>query len=189
MNWTLFDACVAWLRRFARLLALVWTITGLWLIAAPASAQFVVNDPQNGLILISQRLNQLTQIQNQITSLEYQVRNLRAYSQNWGQISSDILALRNLIAKNPSRVSDAQAQLSQLTSELGTLGQLQAMSNGAQGQLQATQATNMLVAQLVAQLQKQRAMTAVAALEEAQNYQNAYQQLFAPGTSALQGRL
>jgi conjugal transfer/entry exclusion protein len=186
MIWTLFCARLARLWRFTRLITLFSTAAGLWLLATPAPAQFVVNDPQNGLVLISQRLNQLTQIQNQVTSLEYQVRNLRAYSQNWGQISSEILALRNLIARNPSKVNDAQAQLSQLTSELGTLGQLQAMSNGAQGQLQATQATNMLVAQLVAQLQKQRAM---AALEEAQNYQNAYQRLFASGTSALQGRL
>jgi|GEM_PF-2619896 len=154
-----------------------------------ADAQWIVNDPQNALILVAQRLNQLKQIENQITSLEYQLRNLRAYAQNWQQIRSELDVLRAAIAQSRPKLATANAQLAQMDSELSTLDALQTMSNGAQGQLQATQTTNMLVAQLVAQLQKQRTMTAATVLDEQRNYDEAYRLLYPAGKSPLQGRL
>jgi conjugal transfer/entry exclusion protein len=161
----------------------------LCLLPPSASAQFIVNDPQNGLVLIAQRINQLQQIQNQVQQLEYQLRNLRTYSQNWQQMRQEVNAIRSMIANSASKATVATQQLAQMDSELATLEQLQQMSNGAQGQLQATQTTNMLVAQLASQIQKQRAMTAVAALEEQKHYDEAYRQLYPPGMSALQSRL
>jgi conjugal transfer/entry exclusion protein len=161
----------------------------IYLLPPPAFAQFIVNDPQNGFVLIAQRLNQLRQIQNQVQQLEYQLRNLRAYSQNWQQMRQEVNAIRSVIANSGSRATVATQQLAQMDSELATIAQLQQMSNGAQGQLQATQTTNMLVAQLVSQIQKQRAMTAVAALEEQKRYDEAYRQLYPSGMSALQNRL
>jgi type IV secretion system protein VirB4 len=164
-------------------------LAALLCVTNPASAQWVVNDPQNALILISQRLNQLKQIDNEVKTLEYQLRNLRSYAQNWQQIRGEITTLRAAITQSRSKVADAKEQLAQMDSELATVDALQQMSNGAQGQLQATQTTNMLVAQLVSQLQKQRAMTAVAALDEQRNYDEAYRQLYPAVKSALQGRL
>jgi conjugal transfer/entry exclusion protein len=164
-------------------------ITLLCLFSPPVSAQFIVNDPQNGLVLIAQRLNQLRQIQNQVQQMEYQLRNLRSYSQNWQQMRQEVNAIRSAVANSSSKATIATQQLAQMDSELATIEQLQQMSNGAQGQLQATQTTNMLVAQLLSQIQKQRAMTAVAALEEQKQYDEAYRQLYPSGTSALQNRL
>src|ERR1700732_4979416 len=79
-----------------------------------ADAQWIVNDPQNAIILVAQRLNQLKQIENQITSLEYQLRNLRAYAQNWQQIRSELDVLRAAIAQSRPKFATANAQLAQM---------------------------------------------------------------------------
>ncbi|MBC5804251.1 MAG: hypothetical protein GIX03_14890 [Candidatus Eremiobacteraeota bacterium] len=53
-----------------------------------------------------------------------------------------------------------------MNGELGTLAQIQANSNGARGQLQATQTQTALVAQLVGQVQKQRQLNLAAIMQE-----------------------
>jgi P-type conjugative transfer protein TrbJ len=66
-----------------------------------------------------------------------------------------------------AKVDNANLQIQQLNGELTTLAQIQASSNGAQGQLQATQTQTALVAQLVGQVQKQRQLNLATIMQEA----------------------
>ena len=156
----------------------------LFLLAATvpnaAEAQWVVHDPINGVTLIDQKLNQMRQIANEVQQLQYQLRNLTPYSTNWSSLVSQITALRAQIIRNAPTVDNANAQLSQMGNELSTLQQLQSLSNNSQGSMQVAQTTNTLVATLIGQVQKQRALTINAIREEEQNKAAAYAALYGP---------
>ncbi len=145
-----------------------------------ADAQWVVHDPINGVTLIDQKLNQMRQIANEVQQLQYQLRNLTPYSTNWSSLVSQITALRAQIIRNAPTVDNANAQLSQMSNELATLQQLQSLSNNSQGSMQVAQTTNTLVATLIGQVQKQRALTINAIREEEQNKAAAYAALYGP---------
>jgi conjugal transfer/entry exclusion protein len=145
-----------------------------------ADAQWVVHDPINGVTLIDQKLNQMRQIANEVQQLQYQLRNLTPYSTNWSSLVSQITALRAQIIRNAPTVDNANAQLSQMSNELSTLQQLQSLSNNSQGSMQVAQTTNTLVATLIGQVQKQRALTINAIREEEQNKAAAYAALYGP---------
>ena len=145
-----------------------------------AEAQWVVHDPINGVTLIDQKLNQMRQIANEVQQLQYQLRNLTPYSTNWSSLVSQITALRAQIIRNAPTVDNANAQLSQMSNELATLQQLQSLSNNSQGSMQVAQTTNTLVATLIGQVQKQRALTINAIREEEQNKAAAYAALYGP---------
>ena len=148
--------------------------------AAQAKAQWVVHDPINGVTLVDQKINKMRQIANQIQQLQNELKNLTPYSTNWSSVIAQVAALRAQIARNAPTIDNANAQLAQMSSELATLQQLQAMSNGSQGSLQVAQTTNSLLATLITQVQKQRALTINAIQEEEQNRRDAYAALYGP---------
>jgi conjugal transfer/entry exclusion protein len=166
------------IRRFFRFLTIPSLLIGLT--TSTAHAQFVVHDPVNGVILIDQKLNQLTQIKNQVQQLQYQLQNLKPYSTDWSGLLNQVEALRAQIAANAPTIVNANAQLAQMHNEIATLQQLQAMSNGAQGSMQVAQTTNSLIATVVGQMQKQRALTINAIQEEERNKAAAYAALYGP---------
>ncbi len=146
---------------FAVLVALFTTS-----IMRTASAQWLVHDPANAVILIEQRLNQATQIQRQVDQINNQLRNLRSYTFDWSSIADELRHLRATLSSPTPEADNAALQIQQMNGELGTLAQIQANSNGAQGQLQATQTQTALVAQLVGQVQKQRQLNLAAIMQE-----------------------
>ena len=149
-------------------------------LGARVQAQWVVHDPVNGVTLVDQKLNQLKQIANQVKQLEYALRNLKPYSADWSSLMAQVAALRAQVTRNRPTIDNANAQLSQMSDELATLQQLQSMSNNAQGSLQAAQTTNSLIANLIGQMQKQRALTLSSIREEEQNKRDAYAALYGP---------
>ena len=149
------------MRKEAALLRYVCALTtfcalSIAMTSPPASAQVIgggiVHDPLNAVILVEQKLNQATQIQRQVDQINNQLRNLRSYTFDWSSIA---------------KVDNAKLQIQQMNGELTTLAQIQASSNNAQGQLQATQTQTALVAQLVGQVQKQRQLNLAAIMQEA----------------------
>jgi len=166
------------IRRLKDLLAILSFLAA----SAPhlAQAQWVVHDPINGVTLIDQKLNQLKQIANEVQQVKYELRNLTPYNTHWSSLLSQVSALRAQIARNAPTIDNANAQLAQMGGELTTLGQLQALSNNAQGSMQVAQTTNSLVATLISQVQKQRALTLNAIREEEQNKRDAYAALYGP---------
>jgi len=153
-------------------------------LVARSEAQWVVHDPINGVTLIDQKINQMRQIANQIQQLQNELKNLTPYSTNWSSVIAQVAALRAQIARNAPTIDNANAQLTQMSNELSTLQQLQAMSNGSQGSLQAAQTTNSLLANLITQVQKQRALTINAIQEEEQNKRDAYHAVYGPSQLA-----
>ncbi|MGP6191595.1 MAG: hypothetical protein ACLPSH_16330 [Vulcanimicrobiaceae bacterium] len=149
-----------------------------------AEAQWLVHDPINNVTLIDQKLNQMKQIANEVQQIQYQLRNLTPYSTNWSSLLSEVTALRAQILRNAPTIDNANAQLSQMTNEVATLQQLQSMSNGSQGSMQVAQTTNSLVATLIGQVQKQRALTISTIREEEQNKAAAYAALYGPSQLA-----
>ena len=144
-------------------------------------------------------LDQAQEIANQLQGLAMQVRSLRAIPNGvWGEIQSDLSALRSVVEKSQSisyddtnlssdfasaypgfatttnftesyqrwtrnalagiqtSLLDAGLQDRQFQSEDATLTQLQAMSDGSTGHLQALQVANMIAVQQVQQMQKLR---------------------------------
>ncbi len=134
--------------------------------ARPAAAQFWVHDPANAVILLDQKLNQAKQIQHQVVQIENQLRNLRSYTYDWSSIAAELRTLRATLSSPTAKVDNAKAQIQQMNGELGTLAQIQARNNAAQGQLQATQTQTALITQMVGQLQKQRQLNLAAILQE-----------------------
>lgn len=147
---------------------------------AQAEAQLIVHDPINGVTLIDQKINQMKQIANQIQQLRNELRNLTPYSTSWSDVIAQVAALRAKIVRSAPTIDNANAQLAQMSDELSTLHELQAMSNGSQGALQVSQTTNSLLATLITQVQKQRALTINAIEEEEQNRKDAYAALYGP---------
>ena len=145
-----------------------------------AQAQWVVHDPINGVTLIDQKLNQLKQIANEVQQIKYELRNLTPYTTDWSSVLAQGSALRTQIARNAPTINNANAQLAQMGGELTTLGQLQALSNNSQGTMQVAQTGNSLLATLISQVQKQRALTINAIQEEERNKTAAYAALYGP---------
>ena len=158
------------------LLLVVTATTAMAQVVGPV----VVHDPINGITLIDQKLNQMTQIKHEIQQLQYQLQNLKAYTTNWSGMLGEVQALRTQVAANAPTIATANSQLAQMNNEISELQQLQAMSNGAQGAMQVGQTTNSLIATLVSQMQKQRALTINAIQEEERNKQAAYAALYGP---------
>ena len=156
----------------------------LGLTTSAATAQFVgplpVHDPINGITLIDQKINQMTQIKNQIQQLQYQLQNLKAYTTNWSSMLSQVQTLRAQVAANAPIIDNANSQLAQMNSEILELQRLESMSNNAQGAMQVGQTTNSLIATVVSQMQKQRALTINAIQEEERNKAAAYAALYGP---------
>ena len=164
------------MRKEAALLRYVCALTtfcalSIAMTSPPASAQVIgggiVHDPLNAVILVEQKLNQATQIQRQVDQINNQLRNLRSYTFDWSSIATELRTLRITLSSPTAKVDNANLQIKQLNGELTTLAQIQASSNGAQGQLQATQTQTALVAQLVGQVQKQRQLNLATIMQEA----------------------
>src|ERR1700736_6699806 len=183
------------------------TICGVQLLLTTASnADLPVFDPlnyaQNALTQVNTlktTINQARQIAYQLQALELQARSLRTVPKAvWGEIQSDLNALRQIIKRSQgigyddvnlssdfrsaypgfatstdyvqaykqwarnalagvqTSLEDAGLQDRQLQSEDAVLSQLQTMSDGATGHLQAVQVANMIAVQQVQQLQKLR---------------------------------
>jgi P-type conjugative transfer protein TrbJ len=186
---------------------MVSTIVTLIAIASTATEAAVpVFDPFNYAQNVLTQANtlkltfdQAQEIANQLQALEMQVRSLRAIPKGvWGEIQSDLSALRSVVEKGQSisyddknlssdfsfaypgfatttnfadsyqrwtrnalagiqtSLQDAGLQDRQFQSEDATLAQLQAMSDGSTGHLQALQVANMIAVQQVQQMQKLR---------------------------------
>jgi conjugal transfer/entry exclusion protein len=140
----------------------------------------VVHDPLNGVTLIDQKLNQMTQIKNEIQQLQYQLQNLKAYTTNWSGMLGEVQALRTQVAANAPTIANANSQLSQMNSEISELQQLESMSNNAKGAVEVGQTTNSLIATVASQLQKQRALTINAIQEDERNKAAAYAAMYGP---------
>jgi conjugal transfer/entry exclusion protein len=149
-----------------------------------ANAQWVVHDPVNGVTLVDQKLTQMRQLATQVQQLQNELRNLTPYSTDWSSIMAQVTALRAQIARNAPTIDNANTQLAQMGAELSTLQQLQAMSNNARGSMQATQTTNSLLATLIGQIQKQRALTLNSIREEEQDKRDAYAAIYGPSQLA-----
>ena len=92
----------------------------------------------------------------------------------------EVQALRTQVAANAPTIANANSQLAQMNNEISELQRLQAMSNGAQGAMQVGQTTNSLIATLVSQMQKQRALTINAIQEDERNKAAAYAAMYGP---------
>ncbi len=149
-----------------------------------SNAQWVVHDPVNGVTLVDQKLTQMRQLATQVQQLQNELRNLTPYSTDWSSIMAQVTALRAQIARNAPTIDNANTQLAQMGAELSTLQQLQAMSNNARGSMQATQTTNSLLATLIGQIQKQRALTLNSIREEEQDKRDAYAAIYGPSQLA-----
>jgi conjugal transfer/entry exclusion protein len=148
--------------------------------ATLGQAQWIVHDPVNGVTLADQKITQMRQLATQVQQLQNELRNLTPYSTNWSSVIAEVAALRAQIARNSPTIDNANAQLAQMGGELSTLQQLQAMSNNARGSMQVAQTTNSLIANVITQMQKQRALTLNAIREEEQNRRDAYAALYGP---------
>jgi conjugal transfer/entry exclusion protein len=174
------------LRIVVRVLSMLCLAAGLSTVTA--NAQLVgpipVHDPINGITLIDQKLNQLTQIKNQLQQLRYELQNLKQYSLDWSGILSQVESIRSQVAANAPTIANANTQLGQMRNEILELQQLEAMSNSAQGSMQLGQTTNSLVAALIVQVQKQRALTINSIQQEQRDRAAAFAILYGPSQLA-----
>jgi conjugal transfer/entry exclusion protein len=153
-------------------------------LSARGEAQVVVHDPLNGVTLVDQKINQMKQIANQVQQLQNELRNLTVYSTDWSSIVAQVAGLRAQIVRHSRTIDSANTQLTEMGDELSTLAQLQSMSNNARGSMQVGQTTNSLIANLIAQMQKQRTLTLNAIREEEENKKDAYAALYGPSQLA-----
>jgi P-type conjugative transfer protein TrbJ len=192
--------------RFKASLIFSTIVTLMAFASAATKAAVPVFDPlnyaQNALTqanTLKLTLDQAQEIANQLQALEMQARSLRAIPKGvWGEIQSDLSALRAVVEKSQgigyddtnlssdfvsaypgfvtttnfadsyqrwtrnalagiqTSLQDAGLQDRQFQSEDATLSQLQALSDGATGHLQALQVANMIAVQQVQQMQKLR---------------------------------
>jgi conjugal transfer/entry exclusion protein len=151
---------------------------------ARGEAQVVVHDPLNGVTLVDQKINQMKQIANQVKQLQNELRNLTTYSTDWSSIMAQVAGLRAQVARHSRTIDSANTQLAEMGDELSTLAQLQSLSNNARGSMQVGQTTNSLIANLIAQMQKQRSLALNAIREEEENKKDAYAALYGPSQLA-----
>jgi conjugal transfer/entry exclusion protein len=169
-------------RSIPRSISTLILVLGLTLTSARAQfvGPVVVHDPINAVTLIDQKINQMTQIKNQIQQLQYELANLKRYSTDWSGVLGQVESLRAQVAANAPTVVNANSQLAQMRTEISELQQLESMSNSAQGSMQVSQTTNSLIAAVVSQMQKQRALTINAIQEEERNKEAAYAAMYGP---------
>ena len=176
-------------------------------------------------------LNQARQIAYELQAIELQARSLRTIPKGvWGQIQSDLTALRQIVERSQTisyddhnlasdfqsaypgfatsadyahayglwahnslasiqtSLEDAGLQDNQLQSEDAVISQLETMSDGATGHLQALQVANMIAVQQVEQLQKLRQLQ-MAQMQALAGYLAAQQQTQSSQYAALKAWL
>ena len=164
--------------------------------AAPALAQLfpgvtIVNDPFNKVVLVQQ----LTQLEQQLQIAEANIKNIG--SGGWGSTIQDVSQIDGELSSGGQtaghmdpqslRARTAAMQLQQLPGEESDLRYAQTLSDGAGGQLQATQASTRLQSITVGQMQKERELLLANTLQTEGDYQQTVVDLWAP--SVLDGRL
>lgn len=147
-------------------LVLIGSIAALACTARAAAFVQVVYDPWNKVVL----LNQLTQLKQQLQDIQQQLQIAEANIRNfnaagWGstiqdvsQVDAQLSGVGRTVSNNDPgnlQAATASAQLQQIGGEESDLRYAQSLSEGASGQMEATEAGNRLQSLAIGQIQKE----------------------------------
>lgn len=133
-------------------------------------AQFVVHDPLNGVQLTTQIEKSVQILKNDVSIAQSEQQNLTTSRTAWNDIQARLLNLQQMASsgiKNKNfSMAAADAQISQIQTELADIRRWQNAAKNATGNLQAQTANAGLESEIISQLAELRQLSLAEQMDE-----------------------